>query len=302
MFGYVIANIDDLAEAEKVRYREAYCGLCRALGARGGQRCRPTLTYDMTFLALLLSSLYEPAETRKDARCVLHPTKPGTYVASECIDYAADLSIALSYFKFLDDWNDDGKRTARAAAALLAKPYARVKERLPRQCAAIEAGIADLRAIECAREGTIDTAANRFGIVLGELFAWRDDVWEGELLRLGGHLGRFVYLMDAAMDCEDDAKTGNYNPLVIAGCAPEDARELLETVMASAVRSFERLPLEQDLHLLRSVMYAGVWQNYNGRFGVPGAPDVPASREGAAGQSPAPLREGEPQREGAVSR
>ena len=32
--------------------------------------------------------------------------------------------------------------------------------------------------------------------------------------------------------------------------------------MGEATTAFEKLPLEQDLHLLRSVVYAGVWQKY----------------------------------------
>lgn len=35
------------------------------------------------------------------------------------------------------------------------------------------------------------------------------------------------------------------------------------TLMGRATALFERLPLEQDLALLRSILYAGVWQQYN---------------------------------------
>ncbi len=60
MFGYVQANLSDLSEEERARYRAAYCGLCRTLGQRHGTLSRLSLTYDLTFLMLLLSSLYEP--------------------------------------------------------------------------------------------------------------------------------------------------------------------------------------------------------------------------------------------------
>ena len=60
MFGHVQANLDDLPQEEKKRYHAAYCGLCRALGERHGFRARLGLTFDLTFLTLLLSSLYEP--------------------------------------------------------------------------------------------------------------------------------------------------------------------------------------------------------------------------------------------------
>ena len=63
MFGHVQANLADLSEEEKKRYRAAYCGLCHTLGKRYGFWTRMALTYDLTFLSLLLSSLYEPEET-----------------------------------------------------------------------------------------------------------------------------------------------------------------------------------------------------------------------------------------------
>ena len=57
MFGYVIANLEGLTQAQKDRYKGCYCGLCRVLKQRHGFSGRLTLTYDMTFLVLLLSCL-----------------------------------------------------------------------------------------------------------------------------------------------------------------------------------------------------------------------------------------------------
>ena len=57
MFGYVIANLEGLTQAQKDRYKGCYCGLCRVLKQRHGFSGRLTLTYDMTFLVLLLSAL-----------------------------------------------------------------------------------------------------------------------------------------------------------------------------------------------------------------------------------------------------
>ena len=72
MFGYLVANLEDASDQEKARYRAAYCGLCRTLGGRCGQRCRLALTYDMAFLVLLHGSLYEPKKprTRHVACCI----------------------------------------------------------------------------------------------------------------------------------------------------------------------------------------------------------------------------------------
>ena len=59
MFGYVIPDRASLSPEAQSRYRSAYCGLCRRIDALHGLRGRFTLSYDLTFLNLLLCSLYE---------------------------------------------------------------------------------------------------------------------------------------------------------------------------------------------------------------------------------------------------
>ncbi len=58
MFGYLVGATELMREDELRRYKACYCGLCRALRERHGQRARLTLNYDMTLLILVLSSLY----------------------------------------------------------------------------------------------------------------------------------------------------------------------------------------------------------------------------------------------------
>ena len=73
MFGYVKPCLESLDEAQKKRYRAWYCGLCQSLGDRHGFRGRMTLTYDMTFLAIFLSALYEPG--KRTGRCAVCRTR-----------------------------------------------------------------------------------------------------------------------------------------------------------------------------------------------------------------------------------
>lgn len=266
-------RMEDLSQEERERYHAEYCGVCRALSERCGQRCRVALTYDMTFLALLLGSLYEPDERQGCKRCAPHPLRPHGYLCSECVDYAADMTVALVYHKCLDDWRDDRSGWARAYAGLLGKSYRAVRERHPHACAAIEEGLADIGRLEQAAataesaDGAPppDAAANRFGALLGEVFVYRDDFWAGGLRSLGAKLGKLVYVMDAALDMDDDRASGNYNPLVALDAQPQDVREDLELLAADAAAAFEKLPLERDARVLRSVLYAGVWQKYRAK-------------------------------------
>ena len=80
MFGYVQANLNMLTDEEKARYRQFYCGLCHTLGQRYNDLTRIGLTYDMTFLAVLLSSLYEPKEEEINSVCIVHPFRKQKYI------------------------------------------------------------------------------------------------------------------------------------------------------------------------------------------------------------------------------
>ena len=108
MFGYVIANLEGLTQAQKDRYKGCYCGLCRVLKQRHGFSGRLTLTYDMTFLVLLLSALYEADEERGMEVCPAHPLRKHFYWQTRYTEYAADMNVVLAYSNCRDDWQDDG--------------------------------------------------------------------------------------------------------------------------------------------------------------------------------------------------
>ena len=97
MFGYMSVCHQALEKEEQQRYQACYCGLCRALGREFGQLGRLTLSNDMTFLSLLLSSLYEPREGQGTGRCLLHPLKKRAYLTGDALTYGAHMNVLLSY-------------------------------------------------------------------------------------------------------------------------------------------------------------------------------------------------------------
>ena len=107
MFGLVTANLPELSAEEKDRYTGVYCGICRRIKAQSSNLCRLGLRYDMAFLSLLLMSLYELEEEHGDRACKLHPLKPRPWTDCDAIRYAADMNVALAFYKFRDDRQDD---------------------------------------------------------------------------------------------------------------------------------------------------------------------------------------------------
>lgn len=263
MFGYVQANLNDLQPEEQSRYRAAYCGLCRTLGKRYGAPARMGLTYDLTFLTLLLSSLYEPEEEQGKLRCLPHPQNTHAYISNVCTEYAADMTVVLVYHKCMDDWKDEHKVGRSAYASWLERPYAKVRKLWQEKCLIIEDALNCLARIEQAKETSPDAAANCFGALMEELFSFRTDRWQAYLRALGNSLGRYIYLADAMIDREQDRKHGNYNPLESLDTDPIAFRSTLMAVLSDASLAFESLPLVQDVHILRNILYSGLWLKYN---------------------------------------
>lgn len=266
MYGYISCSRDSLNAEEQERYQEIYCGLCRKLGREYGQLGRLSLSYDMTFLILFLSSLYEPEEKREPFRCGLHPRWEKMAAENKFTGYAADMTIVLAYYKCLDDWKDENKRLKKMYASGIKGAFQRVREKYPRQCRVITEGIQRLDEIERTSVRNPDAAVNCSGRMLSELFVTEEDFWSGSLRDFGFELGKFIYLMDAAMDYDSDRKKHSYNPLICAGMRPEDMKELLAMSMGNVTQIFEQLPLVQDVHLLRNILYGGVWQQYSAKY------------------------------------
>lgn len=267
MFGYVVGNWKELDKDQQDRYKSVYCGICRDIRVRSSQLARMGLSYDMAFLALLLMSLYEPEEETGDRACSLHPIHPRAWVENEFIQYSADMNVALAYYNFLDDWEDDGKHTAKLMADHLKKHYEVIQKAYPRQCGAIESSLRELSQLEKENCGNPDKPANAFGKLMAELMVYREDFWAPTLRELGHSLGRFIYLLDAVLDYDKDEKKGKYNPFLAMGRGkdPEQWEEYLVLTMGRCARAFEQLPLVQDKALLDNILYSGVWVAYRGK-------------------------------------
>lgn len=261
MFGYVTANMKELTDPEQQRYNSVYCGICRRLRMGANAAARLGLSYDMAFLALLLMSLYEPEEQHGDRACKLHPIRPHAWVDNPYIAYAADMNMALGYYKALDDVADDHSLSAKAMAAVYAKRLPDIQKKYPRQCDAISHCIARLRALEQQNCDNPDIPAGCFGELMGEILVFQEDLWANTLRQMGNALGRFIYLTDAAVDYRRDKRQRKYNVFLAMDTGEDWTRweQYLVLSMARCTQHFEKLPLVQDKTLLDKILYSGVW-------------------------------------------
>ncbi len=267
MFGYINVNRKGLSKEGEAAYQAYYCGLCRKLKTNCGAKGQMLLNYDMTFLIVLLTGLYELPHEAVEFTCPVHPTKKRIAWGNAATAYAADMNVLLAYHNSEDDWKDGRAYTKRAFAKALLKDYRRIRTEYPRQAAAIENLMKKLAEAEAAGEENIDLIAGLTGEMTSEIFDWKQDEWSEELRCLSFYLGKFVYLMDAYEDLEKDKKRQEYNPFAKMVCQREEdfetfARLLLTSMISESAKSFERLPILLHADILRNILYSGVWSKY----------------------------------------
>lgn len=266
MFGYVVAHKPELKMREFNKYKAYYCGLCKVLRENYGFLGQLTLTYDMTFLVILLTSLYESESKVEERRCLVHPMKKQKMLFNEISQYAADMNIVLTYHKLIDDWKDEKSKKSLVGLRALRGTYLELEEKYPEKCRVIRKCMALLAQCEKRGEENIDIIARYFGELMSELFVYKQDVWEKSLRRMGFYLGKFIYIMDAYDDVEKDMEQGNYNALIPLYGEPDfddRCKDMMNYVLAECTSWFERLPCVEDAELLRNILYAGVWSRYD---------------------------------------
>lgn len=264
MFGYIDLNPQSLEQAKIDRYKAWYCGLCREIRKDYGQLGRMALSNDMTFLTVLLSSLYEPEEKSGSAACPLHPVHKRDFIQTSATAYAADMNMVLAYWKYRDAERDREGHFQKQMGERLRKAYQIIQNRYPQQCSEVEKALSSIWSMEDKGEREIDALCALSGDLLGAVFAPKEDVFAPVLRKIGNSLGRFVYLMDAYEDFDKDRKKGRFNPLdVLKGDGYEELiRDSLTGMLSEACEALDLLPLSQDLDLLHNVLYEGVWNRY----------------------------------------
>lgn len=260
MFGSIVANTDKLSEQEESLYRSCYCGLCRALSERHGNLSRATVNYDMTFLILIFTSLYEYEFEIKTERCPAHPLKKHRYGINEATEYISDMNIVLAYYNTIDDWNDEKKVLSLAEAKILEAEFTHVIETYPEKCGMISKYMEELSTIEKSGIINPDIPANCFGGLMAEVMTYRDDEFSLRLQSFGRAIGKFIYIMDACIDLKKDLKHESYNPMVTTPA--ENFSSILELLMADCIEKYEALEIESNRGLIENILYSGIWTKW----------------------------------------
>ncbi len=275
MFGYVLPEKPELKIREYELFRAYYCGVCKSMGRRYGQLSRLTLTYDSTFLALLLSSLTGERVGVKKERCVAHPVKKRNVAGgSSLIDYASDMNIILAYYNLEDNWQDERSLLAGSAGLLLRGAFKKLYGKYEEKCGIIEQSLKELHVLEKQNCNSMDRAAEPFARLMEAVVSYpplcADRTVERTLNWIGYNIGKWIYIIDAFDDLKKDMKSKAYNPLIAQfGLTPENLEvhlpEVREKVEFNLIHTlsqlggaYELLGIKNNGGLLENIIYMGM--------------------------------------------
>ena len=228
MFGTMRPVIGRMNDEEKKIFRAYYCSLCSSLGSFAGIVARMGLSYDITFLYMLMDAENERVYTK--CFCPSNPLRRKVCVPkSHLSEYLAAISVILMYEKCIDNIEDnDNVFKARGMKRFLESGYEKAKEIYPEQAKITNDLMTKMRTVEKA--GAADSAArlaDLFGKLSGKLLAMCPTECDSELYyALGYHVGYWIYIIDAICDIEEDCKKGRFNPFVLN--SEKSAEEILK--------------------------------------------------------------------------
>ena len=274
LFGYVIPYKNELKVREYDIFKSYYCGLCKTLGKDFNQTVRFGLNYDLTFLAVLLSSIDSNRDTFKREGCIANPFKKKMIMnTNHGLAYTSNISVMLIYFKLMDDWRDDKSLLSLLSTCAFLFPVRKAKRLYPEKYDAIKVYLQKLTELEKAKCNKIDESADMFAKLMEEIASApfiTDETTDRVLRWLGYNLGRWIYVLDAFNDIEEDIKKKNYNPILLQydyneNESIEDFRQRVKEpiefsltfTLDNMAKSYELLDIKHNKGILDNIIYMG---------------------------------------------
>ena len=274
MFGYVEPDKPEMKIREFEVFRGYYCRVCKSIGKRYGTLPRLSLSYDLAFLAVLLDSAQGGIILGKMERCIAHPFKKRyIVVGNHFIDYASDMNIILSYYNLRDKWLDEKNLLGAAGTLALKRAFGKAKKKNKEKCEYIGSLLADLNKLEKDKCDSLDEAAEPFACIMREVFECphiNDEGTRKALGWLGYNLGRWIYILDAWDDLEDDIKSGSYNPILIQfghdGENPDEFKARIKErinfsltySLSESEKAYSLAGLEKNSGIIDNIIYSGL--------------------------------------------
>ncbi|MBQ7879620.1 MAG: hypothetical protein IJ317_03120 [Clostridia bacterium] len=227
MFGYVRTDTPYLYIKDETLYKAMYCGVCKGIAEVCGHRARMGLSYDVTFLSVILHNIAGIDVTIEKSHCLTHCIRSRKMAnVDEMTRMLGAFNTELVYYKYTDDIKDGDR--GRGKRLWFQKGHRRVKKKYPEIERIVRENMAAQEALEKSRSDSIDRAADATANMLAEFSDYVLGEKRTQYSRsLFYAVGKWIYLIDALDDYDKDKKKGAYNPFLLA-YGVENKRALTE--------------------------------------------------------------------------
>lgn len=271
MFGYVTIDKSEMRFKDFETYKAVYCSLCKQLGKDYSIFTRFILNYDCTFFAVLLLSQKETCDGFCSGRCKFNPLKKCNYLKAdeEILSLAAALTVITAYFKLIDNINDSSF-FKRIAYYMLLPFFSSWRKKAmckyPHIDEAVNRMSADQSVVEQDENCIVDKASDLTATMLATVLSSvedKDSETKTVYRNLGYYLGKWIYLIDAVNDYEDDIKHHNFNPYTIRyndelSLHLEDVEKSLNHCLSQVLLSFNFLKPKRFLDIIENILTLGL--------------------------------------------
>lgn len=269
MFGYLNIRKDTLAEDKQGLWQTFMCGLCVSTKKLFGNLPRMLVNNDINTFNVLFHAITNTDITIDKARCVAHPLRKRAIPANDGLfDKLAVANVILTYWNLYDDVVDGKGGKKKLAYKLLKPSYGKAAKLWVELDKAIELSYNQLRQAEKNNDTSIDRVAHHFAMLskhfctltLGEECSIHAQ-------NLCYNLGKWVYLIDALDDLDEDTKSGNYNVFVsyykaqnVNGVAAhfDEIKYLMYTTLNRIAQCYNDLNLTKFRCVTDNLLYDGI--------------------------------------------
>ena len=272
MFGYIRVCKPEMRIKEYEIYKAVYCSLCKELGKSYGIFARFTLSYDFTFLALLSMSLNESCCGLKQGVCTCNPFKKCNYLENrEELKIPAAAAMIFNYYKLADNISDE--KGVKKIGYMLIKPvfhsaYKKARKEYPEIDIIVSDYIKSQLDLEANNCTDIDIAAEPTALCMSKIFSMLsvDKVQKRCLERMGYSIGRYIYILDAAVDLAEDIKLSRFNPLKDQINEEELNKNYIQPSLniciAEAAKALELIDIKKFKNILDNLIYLGLQDTF----------------------------------------
>lgn len=269
MFGNIKPSKSELTIGQYTNYRAYYCGLCKSMGKKYAGLCNLGLSYEAVFIAIMMSSLSDEEVYVKRQSCFVHPfTKTPMVVHNGSVDKAAAINVLLIYNKIKDDLRDENKLRSKFSALWFKKSYSKAAKDNKGIDDIVADKLDDLDLLEEGLCSMLDMAAQPFAEMMGELAKSIMPNAGDDIYWFGFFMGKWLYVIDAYADIEDDIKNNSYNPFLhmyseidkslVKDTAREDARFVLDGALTEIGKLYDRLDINKNKEILENILFLGM--------------------------------------------